>query len=47
MTQEHLGAKVGASKSFICDIEHDRRAISKEMAKKFSALFKISVERFI
>jgi len=47
MTQEQLGANVGASKSFICDIEHDRRAISKGMAKKFSTLFKISVERFI
>lgn len=47
MTQEQLGAKVGASKSFICDIEHKRRAISKEMAKKFSTLFKISAERFI
>ncbi len=47
MTQEQLGEKVGASKSFICDIEHNRRAISKGMAKKFSALFKISMERFI
>jgi antitoxin component HigA of HigAB toxin-antitoxin module len=47
MTQEQLGANVGASKSFICDIEHNRRAISKEMAKKFSMLFKISAERFI
>jgi DNA-binding XRE family transcriptional regulator len=47
MTQEQLGEKVGVNKSFICDIEHDRRSISKEMAKKFSALFKISVSRFI
>ena len=47
MTQEQLGSKVGASKSFICDIEHNRRPISKGMAKKFSKLFKISVERFI
>ena len=47
MTQAQLGAKIGVSKSFVCDIEHNRRAISKEMAKKFSTLFKISVERFI
>ena len=47
MTQEQLGTKVGVSKSFICDVEHNRRAVSKEMAKKFSSLFKISVDRFI
>jgi DNA-binding XRE family transcriptional regulator len=47
MTQEQLGEKVGVSKSFICDIEHDRRAISKDMAKKLSNLFNISVSRFI
>jgi DNA-binding XRE family transcriptional regulator len=32
MTQDELGEKIGASKSFICDIEHNRRAISREMA---------------
>jgi DNA-binding XRE family transcriptional regulator len=47
MTQGQLGEKVGVKKTFICDIEHDRRSISKEMAKKFSALFKISVAQFI
>lgn len=47
MTQEQLGTKVGASKSFIYDVEHNRRAISKETAKKFSALFNIPVDRFI
>ena len=47
MTQEELGNKIGVSKSFICDIEHDRRAISKETAKKLAAIFNISVARFI
>jgi DNA-binding XRE family transcriptional regulator len=47
MTQDQVGEKVGVNKSFICDIEHNRRAISKDMAKKFSVLFKISVARFI
>jgi len=47
MTQEQLGAKVGVSKSFICDVEHNRRAISKEMAKKLSKLFKISASHLI
>jgi DNA-binding XRE family transcriptional regulator len=32
MTQDELGEKIGASKSFICDIEHNRRAIRREMA---------------
>ena len=47
LTQEQLGSKVGVSKSFICDIEHNRRSISKEMAKKFSKLFKISASHLI
>ena len=47
MTQEQLGAKVGVSKSFVCDVEHNRRAISKEIAKKLSKLFKISPSHLI
>jgi antitoxin component HigA of HigAB toxin-antitoxin module len=47
MTQEDLGEKIGASKAFVCDMEHNRRAISKDMAKKLEALFNISVARFI
>jgi len=47
MTQDELGGKVGVSKAFICDIEHDRRGVSKEMAKRFSEIFNISVARFI
>lgn len=47
MTQDQLGAKFGLSKSFICDIERDRRAISKEFAKKLANFFQISVSRFI
>ena len=47
MTLEELGDKIGASKAFICDIEHGRRTISKEMAKKAASLFNISVARFI
>jgi DNA-binding XRE family transcriptional regulator len=47
MTQEELGDKIGASKAFVCDMEHNRRAISKDMAKKLASLFDISVARFI
>jgi hypothetical protein len=39
--------KISASKAFVCDMEHDRRAISKDMAKKLASLFDISVARFI
>jgi DNA-binding XRE family transcriptional regulator len=46
-TQEELGDKIGASKAFVCDMEHDRRAISKKTAKKLASIFNISVERFI
>ena len=47
MTQQELGEKTGVAKAFICDIEHNRRAISKEMAKKLAHIFNVSVERFI
>jgi len=47
LTQEQLGEKIGVSKSFVCDLEHNRRSTSKEMAKKLSALFNVSVEKFI
>jgi DNA-binding XRE family transcriptional regulator len=47
MTQQDLGEKLGASRAYICDIEHNRRAISKEFAKKLSNFFQISVSRFI
>jgi DNA-binding XRE family transcriptional regulator len=46
-TQEQLGEKLGVSKTFICDIEHGRRAVSKEAAKKLSRIFKIPLEYFI
>ena len=47
MTQSELGEKLGVSKQVISDMEHDRRAISKETAKKLSKIFNVSVERFI
>ena len=47
LTQTALGEKVGMSRAYICDVEHGRRAISKDIAKKFSKLFKISASHFI
>jgi DNA-binding XRE family transcriptional regulator len=47
LTQPELGEKLGVSRAYICDIEHNRRAISKEFAKKLSNFFQISVSRFI
>jgi DNA-binding XRE family transcriptional regulator len=47
LTQQDLGKLLGVSKAFICDVEKDRRAISKQMAKKLSEFFVVSVERFL
>ena len=47
MTQTELGEKLGVSKQVISDMEHERRAISKAMAKELSKIFKVSVGRFI
>ena len=47
LTQVALGEKVGMSRSYICDVEHGRRAISKDIAKKLSKLFKISANHLI
>ena len=46
-TQASLGEKLGVSRAFICDIEHNRRLISKQIAKKLSRLFDVSISRFI
>ncbi|RLD66004.1 MAG: XRE family transcriptional regulator [Bacteroidetes bacterium] len=48
LTQEQLGKKLGKfTRQNISDIERGRRSISKEVAKKLSAFFDVSVERFI
>jgi ribosome-binding protein aMBF1 (putative translation factor) len=48
LTQEELGQKLGnVSGSRISDWEGNRRAVSKSIAKKLSALFGVSSERFI
>lgn len=47
-TQRELGERLGGvSPARISDWEHDRRAISKEVAKQLSVLLHVSVERFL
>jgi antitoxin component HigA of HigAB toxin-antitoxin module len=48
LTQAELGRKLGKySRQKISDIEHSKRSISKEMAKKLSTIFPVPVERFL
>ncbi len=48
MTQAELGEKLGGlPRQHISNMERGMRAISLATAKKLSALFKVSVERFI
>ncbi|MDB5050477.1 MAG: helix-turn-helix transcriptional regulator [Fibrobacteres bacterium] len=47
LTQGELGKKVGVPKNYVSDWENDHRKISKDKAKKLSALFGISVDHFL
>ena len=47
LTQAALGKKIGATRAYICDLEKNRRSISKEMAKKLAKIFGVSVSFFI
>ncbi len=48
LTQEQLGRKLGRyTRQNISNMETDSRPISKELAKKLAAFFKVSLEKFI
>jgi len=48
MTQSELGRKLGNfTRQHISDMEHNRRSISKDVAKKLSSIFDVPVNRFI
>lgn len=48
MTQAELGQKLGKfTRQKISDMEHNRRTISKAVAKKLSQIFGVPVERFL
>jgi DNA-binding XRE family transcriptional regulator len=47
-SQTELGRRLGGiPRQNISSIEHNRRAISKEIARKLSRLFNVSIEKFI
>ncbi len=47
LTQGELGQKVGVSKNYISDWENGHRKVSKDKAKKLSALFHITIDHFL
>ncbi|MBF0433328.1 MAG: helix-turn-helix transcriptional regulator [Fibrobacteria bacterium] len=47
LTQAALGERVDMTRAYICDLEKNRRPISKEMAKKLAKIFGVSVSCFI
>jgi DNA-binding XRE family transcriptional regulator len=47
MTQSELGSYLNVSSAFVCDLEKNRRAVSKDMAKKLAKLFGTSIDRFL
>lgn len=47
-SQKELAQKAGVSKaSYISDIEHGRRPVSKNLAKKFAQIFSLAPEFFL
>ncbi len=47
LTQSKLAELVGVSKQYISDMEHGRKSISKNMAKKLAAALNCPVSDFI
>ena len=48
LTQAQLGQKLGKfTRQKISDIEHNKRSISKGVAKKLSQLFEVPIDRFL
>ncbi len=47
LTQTVLGERLGVPKQYVSDMEHDRRTISKEMAKRIAVALDCPVSLFI
>jgi DNA-binding XRE family transcriptional regulator len=47
LSQVELGEKLGVARSYICDVEHHRREISKHFAHLLADFFNVSVARFV
>lgn len=47
VSQIDFAKQLGVSKQFLCDLEHDRKIVSAEKAKKFAENLGYSSEQFI
>ena len=47
LTQESLGSILGVTKQYVSDMEHERRSISKDMAKKIAHVLECPVTLFL
>jgi ribosome-binding protein aMBF1 (putative translation factor) len=47
LSQTELAEKLNVTRAYICDVEHGRRAISKQFAKQLADFFKISIAHLI
>lgn len=46
-TQIDFAIRLGVSKQYLCDLEHDRKIVSAKKAKQFADILGYSVEQFI
>lgn len=46
-SQIDFAKKLGVSKQYLCDLEHDRKIVSAKKAKHFATILGYSVEQFI
>ena len=47
LSQVMFAEKLGVSRQFICDIEHDRRSLSPKMAREFAQRLGYSESQFV
>lgn len=46
-SQIDFAKKLGVSKQYLCDLEHDRKIVSAKKAKEFAIILGYPVEQFI
>ena len=46
-SQINFAQRLGVSKQYLCDLEHDRKIVSPKKAKKFADILGYSTEHFI
>ena len=46
-SQIEFAKKLGVSKQYLCDLEHDRKIVSAKKAKQFADILGYSAEHFI